>query len=765
MGLAVHFCCRLPRSCDVNKLPLLALPAVLDRNKISAIWSGMSQLLGRQDCIESLRKDVVDLQGAILDVFSRTGPVHFSSWKFPDKLSCNLDMVTLLDQYDFVDGEDAFNQHSHTVLLELVIDRLLLILQTFNAYVGQITYSHRREQTQQRGCLSVGLVVRNYWSNLIQFANLKGTYKDIKTQPKAKSFDSDGTETVSSVSPQMSSKHCLSAWSSTSSFKFLPPTHGPSSATHNTLCYPKVDSHNVSCQTVESSLVPCSACHEVQSTLIKTGHALVEVLQSESLPSSLQPLLVAVEDTLELGHMTAGDVAQWAKEQRRDMRRLEKHLLDVRGTVQPLEDRLAEAEAEQERFRSQLECKQKEIKQEMEKQKTNIVQLESSLRTAQRSSEKTEQRLQEEQQQLKKETLYLEEINSRLKEKVAVQHDAIQALEQETHVLQDKVRTLHIEEKACCKLQQRIQQLESQISETQLHLDKDNAKYHSACRQQESMQAKQKSLLERVDALDEECEELQRQLVESEEKQSGLHNQLQKMTEQKEQMQAQFAQQQDSFQQELCLELQKEKQTLETYVCTLKNTVAELKEDVQTLRERERLLVAFPELSPELWEAQPKSTGNVLLDMEQQLQANTIRTKILEQENTTLYTSIVKVRQRAQHNATREASPWSLSLPTTSVVDQQNHLTQSQKSQLESSSATGLEYDNRGKEVRRGGSGLKSAGSEDRVSTASTSSLQLHLQTLHLNTEVAAAKKHPKTRSGSFLSPSRSSNQRNKIKP
>lgn len=93
------------------------------RKQIQASVSDMSQLLGRQDCIDSLRKDLVDLQGAILDVFSRTGPVSFSSWKFPDKLSCNLDMVALLEQYDFVDGEDAFNQHSHIVLLELVIDR------------------------------------------------------------------------------------------------------------------------------------------------------------------------------------------------------------------------------------------------------------------------------------------------------------------------------------------------------------------------------------------------------------------------------------------------------------------------------------------------------------------------------------------------------------------------------------------------------------------------------------------------------------------
>ncbi|XP_031704912.1 coiled-coil domain-containing protein 157 [Anarrhichthys ocellatus] len=712
----------------------------------------MSQFLGRQDCIESLRRDVVDLQGAILDVFSRTGPVRFSSWKFPDKLSCHLDMGTLLERYDFVDGKDTFNQHSHIVLLELVIDRLLLLLQSFNAYVEQIRCSHRREQTQHRG-LSVGLVVRNYWSNFVQFANLKGTYKDIKKQTKAKPFDSDGTETVSPVSPQMStSRHSLSSWSSTSSFKFLPQNDVPPSATNNTLCYPKVYSHNVSCQTVESSLVPCSACHQVQSTLIKTGHALVELLQSESLPSSLQPLLVAVEDTLQLGHMTAGDVAQWANEQLRDMRRLEKHLVDVRGTVQPLKDRLAEAEAERERFRSQLEGKRKEFKQEMEKHQANTVQLEFSLRKAQRSMKETEQRLQKEQRQLKRETLCLEESNSGLKEKVAVQHDALQALERETNVLQDKLRTLHIEEEACCKLQQRIHQLESQISETQLHLDKENAKYHSACRQQESMQAKQKSLLERVDGLDEECEELQRQLLEREERQIDLHNQLQQMTEVKDQMQAQFAQQQD-----LCLEFQKEKQTRETYACELKNSVAELKEYVQALKERERLLVAFPELSPQ---AQPKSTGNVLLDMEQQLQANNLRIKILEQENTTLYTSLVKLRQRPQHNATRGASP-----QQTSVEEQKNHLTQMQKSPLQSNSAAGLEYDNRRREARRGESGLESAGSEDRVSTASASpsSLQLHHQTLHLNMDATAAKSHTKTRNGSLLSHSRSSNQRKQI--
>lgn len=58
------------------------------------------------------------------------------------------------------------------------------------------------------------------------------------------------------------------------------------------------------------------------------------------------------------------------------------------------------------------------------------------------------------------------------------------------------------------------------------------------------MHAKQKSLLQRVDALDEECEELQRQLGEAEERQADLHNRLKLMSEEKEQVQAQLAKQQ-----------------------------------------------------------------------------------------------------------------------------------------------------------------------------------------------------------------------------
>ncbi|MEE6522545.1 hypothetical protein FKM82_021139, partial [Ascaphus truei] len=83
----------------------------------------MTYMLGDRSCMDSLRKDITDLQGAVIDVFSRVGAVRYPSWKFPDKVSCDLDLVELLERYDHVEGDPEFTQHSHVVLLELVIDR------------------------------------------------------------------------------------------------------------------------------------------------------------------------------------------------------------------------------------------------------------------------------------------------------------------------------------------------------------------------------------------------------------------------------------------------------------------------------------------------------------------------------------------------------------------------------------------------------------------------------------------------------------------
>lgn len=58
-------------------------------------------------------------------------------------------------------------------------------------------------------------------------------------------------------------------------------------------------------------------------------------------------------------------------------------------------------------------------------------------------------------------------------------------IETEKTELQNKVENLQREKETCCRLQQSIQQLQAQLSDTQLLLEKEKAKYLSACRQQE----------------------------------------------------------------------------------------------------------------------------------------------------------------------------------------------------------------------------------------------------------------------------------------
>uniref|UniRef100_A0A8C0EYL9 Uncharacterized protein n=1 Tax=Bubo bubo TaxID=30461 RepID=A0A8C0EYL9_BUBBB len=109
-------------------------------------------------------------------------------------------------------------------------------------------------------------------------------------------------------------------------------------------------------------------------------------------------------------------------------------------------------------------------------------------------------------------------------------------------------------------------------------------------RHQESLQAKQRTLLQQLDSLDQEREELQASLGEAEEDRARLAEQLEESREQsgREQSGQQLR--------ELLDTLQREKLSLEQSVSELQANVSKLEEQLQELKERERLLVFFPEL-------------------------------------------------------------------------------------------------------------------------------------------------------------------------
>ncbi|XP_043925673.1 coiled-coil domain-containing protein 157-like [Protopterus annectens] len=98
---------------------------------------------------------------------------------------------------------------------------------------------------------------------------------------------------------------------------------------------------------------------------------------------------------------------------------------------------------------------------------------------------------------------------------------------------------------------------------------------------------------------------------------------------------------------EIIEKLNQGKQDLEHSMSDLQKTVSTLKQHIVEQKEKQKLLVAFPDLNIPT-EAQFESTGDIVVDMEKQLQANSIRISILEEENARLRKSLSKLKQTAQ---------------------------------------------------------------------------------------------------------------------
>ncbi|XP_056320480.1 coiled-coil domain-containing protein 157 [Danio aesculapii] len=596
----------------------------------------MSHLLGRQDCIDSLRRDLIDLQGALLDVFSKTGPVRFPSWKFPDKLSCNLDLVRLLEEYDYVEDDEEFSQHSHIVLQELLIDRLMLLLQSFNVHAELLLEKQQPLSLDpNETSVSIGPVVKRYWKNLLQLNSQQKQESSCSgKQQQSPSISKAAPNTPTTLKTQSASMSSIHKASSSSPAFTL--QHGPSLSS--------VSTHTVSCQTVESALVPCEACACVQAVLKENSDAVVSLCQSLGLPCSMQGFLEAVEETQQLGCLSACDISQWASEQRRDMSRVGKHVLEVRETVEPLKKKVKETEMEREKLRKQLS---ETVNREKEERRKMDEQWERRMQEVKVKSEEAMRRLKQEQEELKRGVALLEDRNSELTVQVKLQTEAKQSLEFERNVLQEEVNRLHSIETMLKKVEESRQNLEKELRSTQTLLDKERGKNHSVQHQHEALQVKQTALRKHLDVLVQQTEVLHSSLEECEDEKADFGNKLTQIIREKDTLQEQLTYQQ-SQNSSLCTE--KERQ--QTQITELEERVSRLEGMLEEAVQRERLLVAFPELSPQ---AAPQTTGDVMCDMEHQLRANLVRIRVLQKENSSLSSSLVRLKEREENQKSSDS--------------------------------------------------------------------------------------------------------------
>ncbi|XP_035125309.2 coiled-coil domain-containing protein 157 isoform X5 [Callithrix jacchus] len=599
----------------------------------------MAHLLGSQACMDSLRKDLTDLQGAIVDVFSHTGPVRFPSWKFPDRVACDLDMVALLEHYDHVPDDPEFTQLSHAVLLELVIDRLLLLLQSCMSYLENLGSEQMMPPARAAGpCMSVGLTVRRFWDSLLRLGML---HQQALPQKGANQRETPTSKPTAKDKPARSPE-CLTAKfiKPSSPMPGLPQTcQDPESIPiRASLQCPATASKNtrsVYSQTIETALVPCDACASVQGSLWKVGKVVISLCQSQNLPSSLGQFQQLVQDSMGLRPLPAATVGHWAAEQRKDLTCLSKH-------VEALRAQLAEAEEQKDGLRKQA-CKlEQALKQEQG--------------ARQRQAEENEQCLAEwehDKQQLLAETCDLKTKMATLERELKQQQESTQAVEAKAQQLQEEGECRAAAERQVQQLEEQVQQLEEQVQQlvgqlegarqqiswANKELDKEKARDKSMVRHQESLQAKQQALLKQLDSLDQEREELRGSLDEAEAQRARVEEQLQS---EREQGQCQLR-----AQQELLQSLQREKQGLEQVTTDLRLTILELERELVELREQERLLVAFPDLHQPT-KTQIHDSGNVTDDMERQVQANNIRIRVLQEENGRLQSMLSRIREVAQ---------------------------------------------------------------------------------------------------------------------
>ncbi|OWK53429.1 Coiled-coil domain-containing protein 157 [Lonchura striata] len=661
----------------------------------------MAHLLGHRGCMESLRADLRDLQAAIADVCSRAGAVRFPSWKFPDKVSCELDIALLLQRYRHSDSEPEFSQHAHVVLLELLIDRLLLLLQSFTGYADAVLSGQAVPPPRGPGpCMSAGLTARTFWSTMLKLGAFcqqlrheafmghfhfdLGSGFILCSLPRGRDcrWEIPTQQSTPPSAPQAGKyqKEHLKRFSP----DVLESGTAPEAAQSTPACPSLAQStRSVLTQTPGSPLGSCDTCSSAQASLHEVGRAITSICQSQNIPSALSKFQEALEDSSGRRNLSATDVSYWASEQSKDLSRINKHLQGLLQQLNPVKAELEEMGRQKDKLQKQVEDFSRKLWAEKATQAEQQKKAEQGLKAKEKEHSEAVARLEQDKDDLRRGAALLEEQLRALKEELAAKQVAVQELDwavelrgwaedgppslsqcQSGLMLLEEMRTTMVARSRVLELEEKVQvltgqrdSLEQELSATSMQLEKEKVRVESMFRHEESLQAKQRTLLQQLDSLDREREELQASLGEAEEDKARLAEQLQRSQEQSgKQLQAQ---------QELLDTLQQEKLALEQSILELQANTSRLEEEAQELRKRERLLVLFPDLHVPT-ETQFESSGNFTEDMESQLQANKIRIQVLEQENTRLETLLTKVKAAAEQGVLKVSwvpQEWVLCIP------------------------------------------------------------------------------------------------------
>jgi len=633
----------------------------------------MAHLLGSQACLESLKQDISDVQATVMDLLSRVGPVRSPSWKYPDKISCELDIQDLLERYCYSSDEDHCKL-SHIILFELLIDRLVLLLQGMAQYCDQLLTSCDGRPASGKilgSSMSVGLVAKKFWNKLVhvqqttqqlQFesktknktmSKMEDTITDLRNDVKLFKQALDKKSGKSSVvkgkiesqSTNRTSVKFILSPSEEFSLESTTPSQDLTLAVEDVASAKTCQESST--QTYDTAFIPCEACARTQQNLIEVGNMVIKVCESQGLPSSLAKQKKLLRQSL----MAAADVSRWASEQNQDLGRINDHLDNLYAQINPLEDKLSRSKE----ACANLENQMKNLEKQLSEQSSTIQKKEEDFKEQLKKVVAEKDLLLSDAEKMNKDLIkgkdVLQDMVMKLEEKKKKYKESIKTLEDENSKLlteldkeSKEVARLTVVESEVQQLKVELDEVQAKLKSTALELGKTQARNKTMERHEQALQSKHDALLKRVDELDTECEQLRDQLLEAE----GEKDELQGVIEDLETEKGKLSADLDS-KQNLLEELRNEKEKLLREVEEFETKTSDLEKQLKESEEKLQLVVEFPSTDAKqpaqsdkgaAFNGEAPSEAEVAQDMERQVMANNIRIMTLEEQNEKLRKSI-----------------------------------------------------------------------------------------------------------------------------
>ena len=100
------------------------------------------------------------------------------SWKSPDKLAVDLKIKDLVERYSYSSSDDVSNQIAHYSLLELIVDRLLLLIYLSSTLAESSLQLFENNNVNKINRLNAGLTIKKYWN---KFSQLNTTIRQLNS--------------------------------------------------------------------------------------------------------------------------------------------------------------------------------------------------------------------------------------------------------------------------------------------------------------------------------------------------------------------------------------------------------------------------------------------------------------------------------------------------------------------------------------------------------------------------------------------------------